>query len=102
MVKLAIAILLASSPALAQGSGEPTDCQPIGQTAKGELVYGIDCKALNTKTLNTKALKTNAKTGTTGADYKPDMPATNLPDTVIPKAGGKESPPETQPSGEMK
>jgi hypothetical protein len=88
MVKLAIAILLLSSPALAQSSSEPPDCQPIGQTAKGEMVYAMDCKALKAETV--------------GSSYKPDMPGTNLPETVIPKPGGKESPPETQPTGEMK
>lgn len=88
MVKLAIAIMLLSSPAFAQAAGETTDCQPIGQTAKGEMVYGMDCKALRSETV--------------GSNYKPDMPATNLPATVIPKPGGKETPPETTPSGEIK
>ena len=87
MFKLAIAILLLSSPALAQG-GAPTDCPPIGQTAKGELVYAIDCKIV--------------KGDTVGTNYKPDMPATNLPATVIPKSGGTESPPEAPVTGATK
>src|ERR1044072_3278496 len=42
MTRLAIAMLLVASPAFAQGTAAPEalrDCPPIGQTAKGEMVY---------------------------------------------------------------
>jgi len=50
MKKLAIAILLVSSPALAQTKLLPRNvatradpCAPIGRTADGELVYSMKC-----------------------------------------------------------
>jgi hypothetical protein len=46
MYKLATAILLLSSPAFAQNNDAIRDCPPTGQTAKGELVYSLDCKAI--------------------------------------------------------
>jgi hypothetical protein len=67
MNRLAIAMLLLASPAFAQGTVAPDalrDCPPIGQTAKGEMVYSLDCKALKAENRDT--------------DYKPNMPATNL------------------------
>jgi hypothetical protein len=86
----AIAILLAASPAFAQGPSPEAlrDCPPIGQTAKGELIYKLDCAAI--------------KSENGPMQYKPDVPATNMPATVIPKAGAKEVPPEAPPKGEPK
>jgi hypothetical protein len=85
MTRLAIAMLLLASPAFAQGVTPDAlrDCLPIGQTAKGEMVYSLDCKALKAENKD--------------INYKPDMPATNLPETVIPKSG-KVQTPETTPT----
>jgi hypothetical protein len=55
MRKLATAFFLVTSPALAQtpnlspgpaveSVGSPVKCLPIGKTAKGELVYAMDCR----------------------------------------------------------
>jgi hypothetical protein len=86
MNRLAIAMLLLASPVFAQGPVTPDalrDCPPIGQTARGEMVYSLDCKALKAENKD--------------ANYKPDMPATNLPETVIPKSGATQTP-ETTPT----
>jgi hypothetical protein len=86
MTRLAIAMLLVSSPAFAETNipaDALRDCPPIGQTAKGEMVYSLDCKALKAENKD--------------VSYKPDMPATNLPETVIPKSG-KVQTPETTPT----
>jgi hypothetical protein len=86
MNRIAIAMLLLASSAFAQTSvalGALRDCPPTGQTAKGELVYALDCKALKAENKD--------------INYKPDMPATNLPDTVIPQSG-KTQTPETTPT----
>jgi hypothetical protein len=84
MNRLAIAMLLLASPAFAQTTPDALrDCPPIGQTAKGEMVYSLDCKALKAENKE--------------VNYKPDMPATNLPETVIPKSG-KVQTPETTPT----
>jgi hypothetical protein len=86
MNRLAIAMLLLASPAFAQGPAAPDalrDCPPIGQTARGEMVYSLDCKALKAENKD--------------INYKPDMPATNLPGTVIPESG-KTQTPETTPT----
>ena len=80
---MAAVLFLLSSPALAQSSEALKDCPPIGQTAKGDLVYSLDCKAIK-------------------ADYKPDMPPTNMKETVIPKSGGLQTPETTQTKGEVK
>jgi hypothetical protein len=88
MLKLATALLLLSSPAFAQGSEVLKDCPPIGQTAKGDLVYSLDCKAI--------------KTDYTVGESKPNMPQTNLKDTVIPKSGGMQTPETTPTKGESK
>jgi|GEM_PF-2251662 len=85
MYKYAIAILLLSSPAFADNN--PADpaallkCPPIGQTAKGELIYSLDCKAITTDY-------------TTG-ESKPNMPKTDMKETVIPKSGGQQNPDAT-------
>jgi hypothetical protein len=85
MYKFAIAILLLSAPAFAQDkSADPAmlqSCPPIGQTAKGELIYSLDCKAINS----------------TVGESKVDMPKTTMKDTVIPKSGGTQTP-ETTPT----
>jgi hypothetical protein len=87
MNKLAIAMLLLASPALAQNNNVAPDalrdCPPTGQTAKGELVYSLDCKALKAENRQ--------------VNYKPNMPATNLPETVIPTSGATQTP-ETTPT----
>jgi hypothetical protein len=85
MMKLAIAMLLVASPAFAQNKDVAPDalrdCPPTGQTAKGELVYSLDCKALKAENKD--------------VNYRPDMPATNLPETVIPKSGATQTPEAT-------
>ena len=89
MYKLAIAILLVSAPAFADD--KMTDpaalqkCPPIGQTAKGELIYSLDCKAI--------------KTDYTVGEYQPNMPSTNMKDTVIPKSGAVQTPATTPTTG---
>jgi hypothetical protein len=42
MKKLIWAVLLVSSPAI--GQSEEPKCQPIGRTAKGDLVYSMECR----------------------------------------------------------
>jgi hypothetical protein len=55
MRKLTLALLLFAPPALAQtpnlspgppleGVAHPVVCLPIGKTAKGDLVYSMDCR----------------------------------------------------------
>jgi hypothetical protein len=86
MTRIAIAMLLLASPAFAQNTNvapDLRDCPPTGQTAKGEMVYSLDCKALKAENKE--------------VNYKPDMPATNLPGTVIPESG-KTQTPETTPT----
>jgi hypothetical protein len=89
---LAVAILLISTPVFAQDkaadSAGLSGCPPIGQTAKGELIYSLDCKAI--------------KTDYTVGEYKPNMPATNMKDTVIPKSGAVQTPATTPTTGENK
>jgi hypothetical protein len=82
---LAVAILLISTSAFAQDKAADSTglsgCPPIGQTAKGELIYSLDCKAI--------------KTDYTVGEYKPNMPETNMKDTVIPKSGAVQTPATT-------
>jgi hypothetical protein len=89
---LAVAILLISTSAFAQDKAADTaglsGCPPIGQTAKGELIYSLDCKAI--------------KTDYTVGEYKPNMPSTNMKDTVIPKSGAVQTPATTPTTGETK
>jgi hypothetical protein len=82
MFKLAAAIVLLSSPAFAQTGS--TDCPPIGQTAKGEMVYGMDCKALKAENR---------------PENEPNMPRTSMKDTVIPKSGATQTPENTATTG---
>jgi hypothetical protein len=84
MYKLAAALLLLSSPAFAQANDAFKDCSPIGQTAKGDMVYGMDCKALKAENR---------------AENQPNMPPTNMKDTVIPKSGGTQTPETTPTTG---
>jgi hypothetical protein len=88
MLKLATALLLLSSAAFAQGSDALQNCPPIGQTAKGDLVYSLDCKAI--------------KTDYTVGENKPNMPPTNMKDTVVPKSGGLQTPETTPTKGETR
>jgi hypothetical protein len=89
---LAVAILLISTSAFAQDkaadSAGLSGCPPIGQTAKGELIYSLECKAI--------------KTDYTVGEYKPNMPSTNMKDTVIPKSGAVQTPATTPTTGETK
>jgi hypothetical protein len=73
MLKLAAAFVLLSSAAFAQDKPALQNCPPIGQSAKGELIYGMDCKALKPENR---------------AEVLPNMPPTNMKDTVIPESGG--------------
>src|SRR5450631_1672495 len=73
MYKLAIAILLVSSPAFAQNNDILRDCPPIGRTGKGELVYSLDCKAIKAEIAD--------------LNYQPKMPSTTMKETVIPNSG---------------
>ena len=83
MLKLATAMLLAATPAFAQTTGvTPVDCPPIGQSAKGELIYGMDCAALKAENK---------------MEVLPNMPQTTMKETVIPKSG-KVQTPETTPT----
>jgi hypothetical protein len=54
---------------------------------KGERIYALDCAAINE---------------TASADYKSDMPATKMKDTVIPKPGGVQNPDATPTKGETR
>lgn len=85
MYRLAAAILLMSTPVLAQNNDALRDCPPIGQTAKGEMVYSLDCKALKAENADT--------------NYKPKMPSTTMKETVIPKSGATQTPAETPTTG---
>ena len=85
MYKLATVILLISSPAFAQANDVFKDCKAIGQTSKGDMVYGLDCSAL----------KAENKT----SDYKPKMAPTDMSETVIPKAGATQKPDSAPTTG---
>ena len=91
MLKIAAILALLASPALAQDRVvDPAalkDCPPVGQSAKGELIYGMDCAAL--------------KPANRG-EVLPNMSPTNLKDTVIPNAGGVDNPRDTPTAGEPK
>ena len=61
MGKLTFALVLIASPALAQtpnlsagpplgGVSDPVVCLPIGKTAKGDLVYSMDCRDIPSTT----------------------------------------------------
>jgi hypothetical protein len=90
MYKLAAAMVLLSAPAFAQGASPPAlqNCPPIGQTAKGDLIYSLDCKAI--------------KTDYTVGEYKPNMPDTTMKDTVIPKSGALQNPDSTPTKGDTR
>ena len=85
MFRLAAALFFIITPALAQNADALRDCTPIGKTAGGETVYGLDCKAL--------------KPENSTRDYKPNMPQTELKDTVIPKPDGPQNPEQTRTTG---
>jgi hypothetical protein len=86
MYKPAVVILLLSAPAFAQDkSADPAalqSCPPIGQTARGELIYSLDCKAITTDY-------------TVGENKLNNMPPTNLKNTVVPQSGGLQTPETT-------
>jgi hypothetical protein len=88
MYRLATVILLMSTPVFAQNNDALRDCPPIGQTAKGEMVYSLDCKALKAENADT--------------NYKPKMPSTTMNETVIPKSGAAQTPAETPTTGVSK
>jgi hypothetical protein len=90
---IAIAIgAMAFAPAFAEGTppdpAQLKNCPPIGQSAKGELMYSLDCAAI----------KTDYPTGS----YKPDMPRTKMKETVIPKSGAVQTPETTPTQGDLK
>ena len=91
MLKRALVVAVAiCTPAFAQTTPNPSElskCPAIGQTVRGERIYSLDCAAIN---------------NLASADYKPEMPPTNMKDTVIPKAGGVQSPDTTPTRGEPK
>jgi hypothetical protein len=91
MFKFVSVFVLFSTAAFAQDKTvDPAalrDCSPIGQSAKGELIYGMDCKALKPEN-RTEVL--------------PNMPSTNMADTVIPKSDKKQTPETTPTTGENK
>jgi hypothetical protein len=64
---------------------QPQDCKPIGQTSRGEMVYGLDCKSLKAENIST--------------EYKPNMPPTDMKETVIPKSGAVQTPETTPVTG---
>jgi hypothetical protein len=88
MYKFTAALLMMSSPAFAQGTEALKDCPPTGQTAKGELVYSLDCKGI--------------KTDYTVGENQPNMAPTNMKNTVIPKSGGTQTPDTTPTKGETR
>lgn len=88
MYKIAAALILLTSPALAQtppNNAAFSDCTAIGKTAGGEMVYGLDCKAL--------------KAENNSPEYKPGMSPGAMKETVIPKSGGTQTPEATPVSG---
>ena len=91
MLKVAALLALLASPALAQDkaidAGALKDCTPIGQSAWGELIYGMDCAALKPENR---------------VEVLPNMPETNLKDTVIPNSGGVDNPKDTPTKGESR
>ena len=86
MYRLAVAAFFACTPALAQNADALRDCTPIGTTAGGETVYALGCAAL--------------KAENRSSDYKPNMPPTQLKDTVIPLPGKVQIPDQTRTTGE--
>jgi hypothetical protein len=91
MLKRTIVITaLACTPVFAEQAPDPTalsKCQPIGQTIKGERIYGLDCQAIN---------------NVASTEFKPEMPSTNLKETVIPKPGKVQTPDTTPTKGETR
>jgi hypothetical protein len=78
MKKAAFALVLLSSPAIAQTPnlapappvdriGNPVVCLPIGKTSKGDLVYSLDCRDIP---------------ASTGVNTRPPP----VPEPVVPKA----------------
>ena len=91
MLKIAAILALLASPAFAEDrvvdAAALKDCPPIGQSAKGDLIYGMDCTALKPENR---------------VEVLPNMPPTNLKDTVIPNSGGVDNPSNTPTAGEPK
>jgi hypothetical protein len=82
MRKIALALMLASSPAFAQTPnlapappvnrvGTPVKCLPIGKTSKGDLVYSLDCRDIPLSS---------------GVSNEPEPAASSEPAAVQPKA----------------
>src|SRR3981189_3251470 len=74
MKKLAIALLLFSSPSLAQTPNlagappasnvpSPVVCLPIGKTSKGDLVYAMDCRDIPVEKPSTPPASPTAPSG---------------------------------------
>jgi hypothetical protein len=82
MRKIALALLLVSSPAFAQTPnlapappvdrvGNPVKCLPIGKTSKGDLVYSLDCRDIPLSS---------------GVSNEPEPAASSAPAAALPKA----------------
>jgi hypothetical protein len=84
MLKLAAAFVLLSSAAFARDKSTVQECKPIGQTASGELIYGMDCTAVKPENR---------------AEVLSNMPPTNMAKTVVPKSGGTQNPEDTRTTG---
>ena len=85
MNKVVLAVVLMTSPVFAQTPnlapappvdrvGDPVKCLPIGKTAKGDLVYSLDCRDIPI-----------SSSGGEPQVVPPTAPAT-IPATVPPKA----------------
>jgi hypothetical protein len=81
MKEVVLALVLMTSPAFAQTPnlapappvdrvGNPVKCLPIGKTAKGDLVYSLDCRDIPVST----------------GGGEPQFDAPSPPTTVPPKA----------------
>ena len=88
MYRLAVAAFFACTPALAQNADALRDCTPIGTTAGENGLRALGCAAL--------------KAENRSSDYKPNMPSTQLKDTVIPMPGKVQTPDQTRATGETR
>jgi hypothetical protein len=75
MKKLALALVLFTSPAFAQTPNlagappasnvpSPVVCLPIGKTSKGDLVYAMDCRDIPVEKTSTPPASPTAPSGT--------------------------------------
>jgi hypothetical protein len=75
MRKIALALMLISSPTFAQtpnlAPAPPVKCLPIGKTSKGDLVYPLDCRDIPLSS---------------GVSNEPEPVASSAPAATQPKA----------------